>query len=299
MRRHLLFIAFVLILLVNIEPIWANNISSQDAENIDCNLCDFEITDDNDKEQLIAIYQVNFLKQDQTNELIDDFLDRSYDKILMSIYLSHVLHLDEFPKKSLQRIEQFVENEKANSLPYFLLSYYYLKKKEYVKSLGNLEKANSLPTFEDYTDQRKKVTKSYLDKSELNEICILSQSMFSLTNFPFFLAKMSRENAVKEDKNLRNELLTFSQTYEKHSKDLISKLASLSSQTQLINKEKEPVNYETAKSNFKYYQEISGQISTQVSDLTESQLIKYMNDAYELGELMAVEIQLAENNTKK
>lgn len=126
-------IAFGLLLLVSISPIRANDISSQNSEIVDCNLCELEVTDKNDKDQLITLYQVNFLKQDQTNTLIDKFLDRSYDNILMSIYLSHVLNLNEFPENTLKRIDQFIENDKENSLPYFLLSYYFFFKKRICK----------------------------------------------------------------------------------------------------------------------------------------------------------------------
>lgn len=217
----------------------------------------------------------------------------------MSIYLSHALQLEEIPTNTLQRIEQFKEKEKENSLSCFLLSYYYHRKDNHAKSIEYLRIANKISNFEDYTVQRKKITKSYLEKSKVEEICVLSQSMFTLTQFPFFLAKMSRDSKVINDKEFRNELFSFSQTFEMNSKDIISKLGSLSSQLQLLDKEKNPNQYEAVKSDFENIKELSSELSIIVSELPKEEVKKYMISAHVLGELEAAKALLAKQKKLK
>lgn len=110
---------------------------------------------------------------------------------------------------------------------------------------------------------------------------------------------MSREDSLREDIYFNNLLLHFSKTLERNSKDLYSKRGSLSSQVQLIDREKEPEEFKKIESKFKHIQKVTAQISTLVSEFSQDELKKYMISCHEIGELQSSTQLIAEKDVVK
>ena len=267
---------------------FGNQSYDQIIEESNCDVSHLEITNENDIEQLVALYQINLCDQQDTIVKIDHYLNESYNKILISIYLSHVLQQDNLPEKTLQRLELFRINETNNSLPHFLLSYYYFKLNQFEKSVVYLKKANNSAQYKDYTSERKQITHKYLVSNGQNLICSYLNSMFSISNHTFFLPSMAGNEEAKQIPEYNNEVLVFAKKLEKNSTDFFSLKASFAAQARSIDKNVSPNLYESVFGKRKIALEMLDFIHNY--SFKKEELLKYMKSVYEIGELETVEI---------
>lgn len=287
--------------LILIHP-FRYSLANDNENRSDCDECDIAsltIVNPNDVEQLVALYHLKQDGQEKLIQAINQYLNQSYNQVLNSIYLSHVLHKDSLPENTLSRIDAFKKNDVDNSLPSFLLSYYYFKKKEYKASQRHLLKANQCPQYMDYTSARTRLTKSYLIKNNKTEFCAYRHSILTLTHFPVFLVNMSRDTAVVNNNEFKKALMVYAKKHEVHSKDFLSKMISFAAELNLTDKKNSPELYETINKKKVAYWNMLGRLNEAMDASDEEETLNYMKLVYNIGEINAADQFLSALKYKK
>lgn len=280
-----------LILLVLIQNVaYAQEKWNQILEKNLHNLPEIELTDKSDRDQLIALYEIG--NKEEIISVIDSYLDKKYDPILMSIYLSHKLYhsREELPVNIKKRLDIFRENESSeSSIPDFLSSYYHFTKHENQTSIYFLKNANKINKYNDFSHERKISTFSFLKKKTNNIIYSYTNSSFIITNIPSFALYMAHKIGQSSNNEFNNELILFAEIMHKRSTNLFNLTSSILVLSKCIDKNKSPELYSKIDKEKKQLPKLLNFVSDSNEKAEgEESFIKYLELAYNSGELVAL-----------
>lgn len=250
-----------------------------------------EITDKNNRNQLIAHYEIG--EKQEIVSRIDSYLDKQYDPILMSIYLSHTLFYDreELPLNTKKRLEMFRENEYTkSSIPDLLISYYYFLKSEYQTSISFLKNANKINLYSDFSQERKKIAFNYFTETTGNKIYSLSNSSFITPEIPYFLLHMSREMKNSANNEFKKELTIYATSMYINSNNLFNLTSSIYVITDCIDKTEHHKLYDLLEKEKKQMPRFTNFVQESLKNSEgKDTFVEYMETVYALGELKAID----------
>jgi hypothetical protein len=259
------------------------------------NLCEVELTNPEDRDAIIAHAYVDGLKA-VLNEIKKNIETEGYDPILFELYAAIKLKEDPIDDDIFLLLSEYISNEKENAIPFYLMSYYYARKEDFRMSIEFLRKGNRVDECRLHMAEKKEILFNYYLLKTNDEFAAYS-SQFSVINPNLNMVFRDLVRKLKSCSSFgisKDELIQFGRKYEKCGTALIDKVISIVMQMDCLDKDKDHELYSAINDRHKYYWSTLAQRAYDQNG--EAELLHYMKNAFEHGEVYALEQLPPPNN---